>query len=76
MDYKNFVVNNQNNINLQNLQTKNQNDSITQLKNYIFILEQNLKNQSVENNKLKNEIMEFDKERINLNTEIQKKNII
>ena len=73
MDYKNFVVNNQNNINLQNLQTKNQNDSITQLKNYIFILEQNLKNQSVENNKLKNEIMEFDKERINLNTEIQKK---
>jgi hypothetical protein len=73
MEYQNSVVNNQNNINIQNLQSKNQNDSISQLKNYIFILEQNLKNQSLENNKLKNEILQFDKERINLNEEIKKK---
>ena len=71
MDYQNFIINNdyQNNSNEQEFISENQNDSLIQMKNYIFVLEQNLKNQIMENSSIKNEI-------ISLNNELKKKNII
>ena len=71
MDYQNLNINNeyQNISNIQNFLSENQNDSLIQMKNYIFVLEQNLKNQIMENSSLKNEI-------ISLNNELKKKNII
>ena len=66
MKNHNSTVNNLNNTNNQNILLTNQNESINEYKNYIFVLEQNLKNQVMENNNLKNEI-------ISLHNELQKK---
>ena len=66
MENHNSTVNNLNNTNNQNILLTNQNESINEYKNYIFVLEQNLKNQVMENNNLKNEI-------ISLHNELQKK---
>jgi hypothetical protein len=66
MENHNSTVNNLNNTNNQNILFTSQNESINEYKNYIFVLEQNLKNQVMENNNLKNEI-------ISLHNELQKK---
>ena len=66
MENHNSTVNNLNNTNNQNILFTSQNESINEYKNYIFVLEQNLKNKVMENNNLKNEI-------ISLHNELQKK---